>query len=56
MKKLKKKIIPKFKSEAQERAFWSAHDSSEYLDWTKAQRVVLAALMGEENRLVRIDV
>lgn len=33
-KKLKK--LPKFKSEDQEREFWATHDSSEYLDWSKA--------------------
>jgi predicted DNA binding CopG/RHH family protein len=35
MSKLKK--IPKFKSEAEERAFWESHDSSDYVDWLKAQ-------------------
>jgi len=44
MRKLKKKVIPKFKSEARERAFWANHDSAEYLDWSKAQRVVLPNL------------
>lgn len=37
MKKLKK--IPKFKSEKEEREFWQAHDSTEYVDYTKAKRV-----------------
>lgn len=32
-----KKIPPKFKTEAQERAFWESHDSSDYLDWKQAQ-------------------
>ena len=38
--------LPKFKSEAEERAFWEAKgsDSTEYLDWAKAQRVVLPNL------------
>lgn len=31
------KIIPKFSSEAAERAFWEKNDSSNYLDWSKAQ-------------------
>lgn len=39
-----KKAIPAFASEAQERAFWETHDSSEYLDWSKAQRAVLPRL------------
>ena len=40
------KPLPKFKSQAEERAFWEAKgsDSTEYLDWTKAQRVVLPNL------------
>lgn len=35
MSNLKK--IPEFKSEAEERAFWEKHDSTEYLDWSKAK-------------------
>jgi predicted DNA binding CopG/RHH family protein len=30
---------PKFASEAEERAFWEASDSSAYVDWSKAERV-----------------
>ena len=37
MKKLKP--IPIFKTEAQERKFWETHDSTDYLDWSKAERV-----------------
>ncbi|WNM63788.1 BrnA antitoxin family protein [Candidatus Nitrospira neomarina] len=33
----KRKKIPEFKSEAEERAFWESHDSSEYIEWDKAQ-------------------
>jgi predicted DNA binding CopG/RHH family protein len=36
--------LPKFSSEAEEQAFWETHDSTEYMDWTKAQRVVLPNL------------
>ncbi len=42
MKKLKK--IPTFKSENEERKFWESHDSSEYLDLSKAERAVLPNL------------
>lgn len=35
----KLKPIPKFKDEAEERAFWETHDTTEYLDWSKARRV-----------------
>jgi predicted DNA binding CopG/RHH family protein len=31
------KAIPKFSSEAAERAFWEKNDSTEHLDWSKAQ-------------------
>jgi predicted DNA binding CopG/RHH family protein len=31
------KTIPKFSSEAAERMFWEKNDSSNYLDWGKAQ-------------------
>ncbi|OGY15790.1 MAG: hypothetical protein A2784_01565 [Candidatus Chisholmbacteria bacterium RIFCSPHIGHO2_01_FULL_48_12] len=33
------KKIPKFKSEKAERAFWQKADSTEYVDWSKAERV-----------------
>jgi len=33
------KRIPDFKTEAQEREFWKTHDSTDYLDWSKAERV-----------------
>lgn len=32
------KPIPRFRDEAEERKFWEAHDSTDYLDWSKAQR------------------
>ncbi|MDB5885799.1 MAG: hypothetical protein JWR74_1970 [Polaromonas sp.] len=38
------KAIPKFTDEAQERAYWETHDSTEYLDWSKASRVSLTNL------------
>ena len=38
------KVIPKFKNEAEERKFWETHDSTEYLDWTKAEKVRLPYL------------
>lgn len=38
------KKIPEFKTEAEERRFWQEHDSSEYLDWTDAEEVVLPRL------------
>jgi predicted DNA binding CopG/RHH family protein len=41
---MKKKKIPNFRTEAEERRFWQKHDSSEYLDWSDAEEVVLPQL------------
>jgi predicted DNA binding CopG/RHH family protein len=38
------KSIPKFRTEAEERRFWEAHDSSDLVDWSKAERVRLPNL------------
>jgi predicted DNA binding CopG/RHH family protein len=38
MKRKKLKPIPKFKSEDEEREFWATHDTTEYLDWSKATK------------------
>jgi predicted DNA binding CopG/RHH family protein len=35
----KLKPIPRFASEKEEREFWESHDTTEYLDWSKAKRV-----------------
>lgn len=42
--KQKLKTPPKFRSEAAERAFWAGHDSTDYVEWSAAQRVQLARL------------
>jgi predicted DNA binding CopG/RHH family protein len=39
-----KKKIPKFKNEIEERLFWQKHDSSEYIDWSDAESVVMPKL------------
>ena len=36
--KRKLKSIPYFKSEREEREFWQTHDSTEYVDWSRAER------------------
>jgi len=38
------KTIPQFTTEAEEQQFWETHDSTDYLDWNKAQSVVLTNL------------
>jgi CopG antitoxin of type II toxin-antitoxin system len=35
----KPKPLPAFKTEAEEEKFWEAHDSTDYIDWSKAERV-----------------
>jgi predicted DNA binding CopG/RHH family protein len=34
----KKKAVPEFRSEDEEREFWRAHDSTEFIDWRSASR------------------
>jgi predicted DNA binding CopG/RHH family protein len=38
------KAVPEFANEAEERRFWEQYDSSDYLDWTQAQQVVMPNL------------
>jgi predicted DNA binding CopG/RHH family protein len=37
--KKKLKPVPQFRSEAEERAFWESHDTADYFDLSKAQRM-----------------
>jgi predicted DNA binding CopG/RHH family protein len=39
-----KNKIPKFKNEAEERAFWLKHNSSDFVDWKKGKKVVFSNL------------
>ena len=41
---INKKKIPEFKNEDDERAFWATHDSTEYIDWKSARRVIMPEL------------
>ena len=34
----KLKPVPRFRSETEERRFWEVHDSTDYVDWSKAER------------------
>jgi predicted DNA binding CopG/RHH family protein len=43
-KQTNKQAIPKLKTEAQERAYWEAHESTAHVDWSKAQKVKLPNL------------
>lgn len=40
----KHKKIPHFKTIAEEDAFWQEHDSTEYIDWSKAKKVSFSNL------------
>ncbi len=42
MSKVKK--VPKFRTQAEERAFWEKTDSSDYVDWSQAQLAVMPNL------------
>lgn len=42
MKKLKR--IPKFKTEREERLFWQKVDSTQYVDWSKAEKWIFPNL------------
>jgi len=36
-KKRPNKLLPELNSEADERAFWESHDSSDYVHWSQAE-------------------
>lgn len=46
-----KKKIPKFKSEDQEREFWASADSTEYVDWKKAKRMIFPNLKPSTKKI-----
>jgi predicted DNA binding CopG/RHH family protein len=41
---MKPKPVVKFKTETDERKFWETHDSADYVEWSKAERVRLPNL------------
>ena len=42
--KAAKKRIPKFRNEDEARAFWATHDSTDFVDWSRAGRVRFSKL------------
>lgn len=40
----KRKPIPRFRTDAEERAFWESRDSGDYIDWSRAERARFANL------------
>ena len=43
-KRTELKTIPRFSSEVQERAFWEEHDTTDYVDWSRAKAGVFPNL------------
>ena len=41
---MKKKQIPKFKSEEEEREFWSSHDVTDFIDFSEAKQALMPNL------------
>ncbi len=48
---MKRSPLPKFKSEDHERAFWGKADSTRYVDWGSATRVVLPNLKPSQRTI-----
>jgi predicted DNA binding CopG/RHH family protein len=40
----KYKALPKFRNESEEARFWATHDSTDYVDYSKAKRAVFPHL------------
>ena len=47
------KQIPNFKTEDEQRDFWATHDSTEYVDWSKA-RPTLFSNLKPSSRMISI--
>jgi len=47
----KKKKLPKFRSEDHEREFWSNANSTHYVDWEGAKRVILPDLKPSQKTI-----
>ena len=43
--------MPKFRSEDQEREFWSGADSTEYIDWKMAKRMIFPNLKPSTKKI-----
>src|SRR5438067_9641866 len=48
------KPLPQFSSEDEEREFWTTHDSSEYIDWSNAERNPTFSRLKPSTRTVSI--
>lgn len=54
--KKERKPIPAFENEAEERAFWERHDSTDYVDWSTAESVWFPNLKGTKAISLRLPV
>ncbi|MCK9265254.1 MAG: BrnA antitoxin family protein [Deltaproteobacteria bacterium] len=45
------KRIPAFKNEDEEREFWDSHDSSDFIDWGKAEKVTFSNLKPSTRKI-----
>ena len=50
---MKKKTIPKFKTEDEEREFWATHGSTDFIDWSKATKVTFPKLKRSADKIDR---
>lgn len=50
----KHKPIPHLNSEEEEREFWATHDSTEYIDWSKAEKNSTFSRLKPSTRMVSI--
>ena len=50
----KYKETPQFNNEDEEREFWATHDSTEYVDWAKAQKNPTFSRLKPSTRTVSI--
>jgi predicted DNA binding CopG/RHH family protein len=41
---MKKKQIPRFKSEEEEREFWASHDATDFIDFSEAKQTLMPNL------------
>ena len=50
----KHKPIPQFQNEDEEREFWETHDSTDYIDWSKAEKNPSFSRLKPSTRMVSI--
>ena len=43
--------IPHFENEEEERKFWASHDSTDYINWSKARRIKFPELKPSEKAI-----